>query len=115
MRNLLWSFVSITAALGGCADGARLSTLPTITRYYDPTLDATRDGGMPTVIHGNPFALPQTAADEHVLASLELPSRFESAPFKRLPVDSAPRGYRLVLVFNAGPPWIGFQDACGDL
>ena len=107
----------IALALSGCADGARLSSLPTITPYYYPTLvwHATRDGGMRTVIYGNPFDRSQIESNKLILAALKLPTRFEASPFQLLAPDAPRRGYRLVLVFNPNPIWIGFQDACGDL
>ena len=116
MRFSILGVLLLATVLSGCAEGARYSTLPNITNYYDPTLvwHATRKGGMPTVIHGNPFSVPKAAANAHVLESLHLPNRFEPAPFKLL-ADPDPVNYRIVLVFNADPPWLGFQQACGDL
>ena len=68
MRTRLAGILFAVLALGACADGARLSTLPTITPYYNPTLvwHATRDGGMQTVIYGNPFK------SSHAITELDL-------------------------------------------
>ena len=68
MRTRLAGVLFAVLALGACADGARLSTLPTITPYYNPTLvwHATRDGGMRTVIYGNPFKSSQAETNQHV-------------------------------------------------
>jgi len=122
MRTRFFRFAAIgvmlvALALSGCADGTRVSALPTITSYYYPTLvwHATRDGGMRTVIHGNPFTAQQAETNKLILAQLKLPTRFDAAPFQLLPPKSPTRGYRLVLIFNPNPRWIGFQKACGDL
>ena len=117
MRTRLAGVLFAVLALGACADGARLSTLPTITPYCNPTLvwHATRDGGMRTVIYGNPFKSSQAETNQQTLSLLKLPPRFEAAPFQLLPSNSRPHDYRMVLVFNADPAWVGFQAACGDL
>ena len=116
MRTNIVGLIIGMLILGGCAEGRQLSTLPTVTPYYNPTLvwHATRNG-MQTVIHGNPFLLAQAETDQGVIAQLRLPSRFEATTFKLRPADAPPQNYRLVLIFNPDPTIIGYQDACGDL
>ena len=69
---------------------------------------------MKTVIHGNPFSVPQAETDGAVLASLRMPAWHQKAEFVAYPKDGRRRGYRLILVFNPLTP-ISFGDACGNL
>ena len=105
-------------ALAGCAAGAGTpvtDAAATLSPAYDPASvgRAARDG-LPTVVHGNPFAMPRERTERLVLASLRMPGWHRPAGFVAHPDPGERRGYRLVVVFNPARP-VGHGAACRDL
>lgn len=103
--------------LAGCAAGAGTpvtDATATLSPAYDPASvsRAARDG-LPTVVHGNPFALPREQAERLVLSTLRMPGWHRPAGFVADPNAGERRGYRLVVVFNPARP-VGHGGACRD-
>ena len=104
--------------LAGCAGGAATpvtDAAATLSPAYDPASvrRAARDG-LPTVVHGNPFAIPRAEAERLVLSTLRMPGWHRPARFVAYPNEGERRGYRLVVVLNPARP-VGHGEACRDL
>lgn len=105
-------------ALAGCAAGGATpvtDAAATLSPAYDPASvwHAARDG-LPTVVHGNPFAIPRGEAERLVLSTLRMPGWHRHARFVAYPDAGERRGYRLVVVLNPARP-VGHGEACRDL
>ena len=113
-RLLAFAGALLLSACSGVGSSVT-DAFPILSSAYAPTSVwyATKDG-MRTVIHGNPFSVPQAQANAAVLAGLRMPAWHQKGEFIEYPIDGRRRGYRLVLVFNPAHP-INFGDACGDL
>lgn len=104
--------------LAGCAAGGAMpvtDAAATLSPAYDPASvrRAARDG-LPTVVHGNPFAIPRAEAERLVLSTLRMPGWHGRARFAAYPSEGERRGYRLVVVLNPVRP-VGHGEACRDL
>ena len=104
--------------LAGCAAGGATPVTDasaTLSPAYDPgsVWRAARDG-LPTVVHGNPFAIPPAQAERLVLSTLRMPDWHRPARFVAYPSEGERRGYRLVVVFNPARP-VGQGEACRDV
>ena len=104
----------LLAACSGMSSSVT-DAFPDLSPAYAPTSVwyATKDG-LRTVVHGNPFGVPQADTDAAVIANLRMPPWHQAGRFVPFSKDGKRRGYRLVLVFNPARP-LSSGDACGDL
>ena len=100
----------------GCSQGAQTDAFATLSPAYAPSLvwDASRADGLRTVVVGSPFANEADGVAEKLRPMLHLPPWHQRASFTMIKRTAPPRGYRVVLVFNATAP-LSFGDACADL
>jgi len=106
LKVALWAklgtLLAALGALAGCDDGTVITRVTNFTGGGRDYVIPFAAGGLPTEIHGAPFA--GVTADE-VAAKLRLPPRFPAAIRFRAVAPGAGVAGRLVLAFNPeGPP-----------
>jgi hypothetical protein len=107
----------VVVAAGCAADlSVRTDAVANHKPAYDPfdVWHAGKGGGIPTLIHGNPFALDEAAAHQAIRAQLKLPGWHQDLPFTPVSAAQPRRGHRLVLVFNPSRR-LSEGDGCGDV
>ena len=99
------AFLAGLIALGGCAYGPspRVTVIDVDSGYSLMEFTAARGGGtMPTVIHGNLFAIDQAVFNQIVTDSMR--GQHFGPPTEFVPIAPIPMPtYRVVIAFNGAP------------
>ena len=107
------------AILSACqTTGGTVNYVDVETAYEPDNVGwAVHEGKLAAVVHGSPFGPEDPVVAEKIAEGLDLPGWFPPARLTTRPTGAqgSKAAFRLVMVFNPVPPYIGGKGACGDL